>query len=72
MDNSESPDCPFTSILKQPLNSGHPATLYNEQLLQSQLYASILKDPDLADTRRPFQQDCPPCITAVVNNLTLD
>ena len=31
---------PFTSILKLPLNSGHPATLYNEQFLQSQLYAN--------------------------------
>ena len=40
-DNSGSPDCPpFTSILKQPMNSGHPATLYNGQLSQSQLYAN--------------------------------
>ena len=31
---------------------------------------TILNDPDLADTRRPFQQDCPPSIAAVVNNFT--
>ena len=29
----------FTSILTQSLNSGHPATLYNGWLSQSQLYA---------------------------------
>ena len=35
-DNSESPDClSIHSILKQPLNSGHPATLYNGQVSQS-------------------------------------
>ena len=31
---------PFTSILKQPLKSGHLATAYNGQLSRSQLYAS--------------------------------
>ena len=31
---------PFTSLLKQPLNSGHPATVYNGQFLQSQLHAN--------------------------------
>ena len=31
-DNSESPDCPsITSILKQPQNSGHPATQYTDR-----------------------------------------
>ena len=36
MDNSESPDChPFTLVLKQPLNSGHPATPYNGQQIHS-------------------------------------
>ena len=57
-DNSESLDYPSIhfNILKQPLNSGHPATLYNRQFLQSRLYAN---NPDLADTHRPFQQDCP-------------
>ena len=40
-DNSESPDYPSIDfILKQPLNSGHPATPYNGQFSQSQLYAS--------------------------------
>ena len=41
-DNSESPDstdCPSISILKQPLNSRHPAR-YNGQLSRSQLYAN--------------------------------
>ena len=42
MDNSENPDwLPLTSMLKQPLNSRHPATLYNGQLSWSQ---SILND----------------------------
>ena len=31
---------PFTPILKQPLNSGYPATLYNGQFSRSQLYAN--------------------------------
>ena len=48
MNNS---DCP--SILNQPLNSHHPATLYNGQFSHFQLYAS---NTDLVDTRR---QDCP-------------
>ena len=30
----------FTSILQQPLNSGHPATLYNGQFSQSQLFTN--------------------------------
>ena len=36
---------PFTSILKQPLNSGHPATPYNGHFSQSQLYASNTQRP---------------------------
>ena len=35
----------FTSILKQPLNSGHPATLYNRQLLRFQLYTNNTQRP---------------------------
>ena len=35
----------FTSILKQPLNSGHPATPYNGQISRSQLYASNTQRP---------------------------
>ena len=31
---------PFTSVLKQPLNSGHPATLYNGHFSRSQLHAN--------------------------------
>ena len=58
---------PCTLILKQPLNSRHPATPYNGQLSWPQLYATILNDLDLADTCRPFHQDC-----AVVYNLTLN
>ena len=58
---------PCTLILKQPLNSGHPTTPYNGQLSWSQLYATILNDLDLVDTRGPFQQDC-----AVVYNLKLN
>ena len=46
----------FTSILKQHLNSGHPATPYNSPNCTQ----TILNDPDLADTRLPFHQDCPP------------
>ena len=38
MDNSESSDC--TSILKQPMRSGYPTTLYNQQFLSSQLNAN--------------------------------
>ena len=48
----------FTSILKQSLNSGHPATLYNGWFSRSQLYATIHNNPDLVDTRQPFQQGC--------------
>ena len=58
MDNSEvSTVLPFTSILEQHLNSGHPA---NGQF--SWVPQTILNDPDLADTRHPFQQDCPPLL----------
>ena len=40
-DNSEVPTVlPFPSTLKQPLNSGHPATPYNGQVSRSQLYAN--------------------------------
>ena len=49
---------PFT--LKQPQNSGHPATRYNGQFSRSQLYACNTQRHQLADTRRSFQQDCPP------------
>ena len=40
-DNSEVPTVfPFTSILKQPLNSGHPATPYKGQFLRSRLHTN--------------------------------
>ena len=42
---------PLTSILKQPLNSGHPATPYNGQFFMV-----------IVDTRQPLQQDCPPSL----------
>ena len=58
---------PSTLILKQPLNSGHSATLYNRQLSQPKLILN-----DLADTCQPFQQDCSPSLLYIVNNLTLD
>ena len=40
MDNSESSDCPYNHFNKQPLKSGNPATLYNQQFLSSQLNAN--------------------------------
>jgi len=40
MDNSESSDCPYIHFNKQPLKSGYPATLYNQQFLSSQLNAN--------------------------------
>ena len=39
-----------------------PATPYNGQLRGPNCTQVILNDPDLADTRRPFQQDCPPSL----------
>jgi len=40
MDNSESSDCPYIHFNKQPLKSGYPTTLYNQQFLSSQLNAN--------------------------------
>ena len=71
MDNSESPDCPsFTSILKQHLNSGHPATPYNRHFLRSQLYANNTQRPRFSAHSSTFSARLS-TITAVVNNLTL-
>ena len=40
-DNSEVPTIlPFTSVLKQLLNTGYPTTPYNGQLSRFQLYAN--------------------------------
>ena len=62
---------PFTSILKQPLNSGHPATPYNGQFSQSQLYASNTQPPQFSGHSSTFSARLS-TIAAVVNNLTLD
>lgn len=52
---------PFTSMLKQPLNSVHlrtsPPPPYSEQFSWSQLYAN--KDPDLVDTCQSFSARLP-------------
>ena len=40
----------FRIVLKKPLFHSHLSSLYYGQLSQSQLYATILNDPDLADT----------------------
>ena len=62
---------PFTSILKQPLNSGHPATRYNRQFSWSQLYASNNQRPRFSGHSSTFSARLS-TITAVVHNLTLD
>ena len=50
----------FTSILKQTLT-------VNGDFLHSELYANNTNDPGLVDTRRPFQQDCPPSLLETSN-----
>ena len=60
-----------TSILKQALNTRHPATLYNDSFHSPNCVQTILNDPDLADTHWIFQHDCPPSMLEF-NNLTWD
>ena len=62
---------PFTSILKQPLNSGHPTTPYNKQFSWSQLYASNTQQPQFSGHLSTFSARLS-TIAAVVNNLTMD
>ena len=62
---------PLTSILKQPLNSGHPATPCNGQFSLSQLYASNTQRPRFSGHSLTFSARLS-TITTVVNNLTLD
>ena len=54
---------PFTLVLKQPLNHKHPATPYNGvfavPIVREQYFTTLIL---IADTRRPFQQDCPPSL----------
>ena len=62
---------PFASILKQPLNSRHPATPYNGQFSRSQLYASNTQWPRFSGHSSTFSASLS-TTAAVVNNLTLD
>jgi len=39
-ENSQSSYCPYIHFNKQPLKSGYPATLYNQQFLSTQLNAN--------------------------------
>ena len=62
-DNSESPDCsPIHFILKQPLKADTSLLRITDSFHGPNCTRTILNDPDLADTRRPFQQDCPPSL----------
>ena len=56
--------------LKQPLNSGHPATPYNRQLLRSQLYANNTQRLQFSGHWSTHSARLP-IIAAVVNNLML-
>ena len=62
---------PFTPILKQPLNSGHPATPYNRQLSWSQLYVSNTLRPQFSGHSSTILARLS-TIAAGVNNLTLN
>jgi len=64
--DSESPNSPFTSLLKQPLNSRHPATRYNRQF--TWLYSNNTLWPRF----RGHSSTRLSTIASVVQNLTLD
>ena len=53
---------PLTYILKQPLNGKHPLLRITDSICGHNCMQTILNDPNLADTRQPFQQDCPPSL----------
>ena len=58
-DNSKSPDClsiHFSLMLKQPLNSGHPATPYNGHFRGPNCTQTIVYDPDLPDNLDLFSE----------------
>ena len=52
--NSDSPNCP--SILKQPLNSGHPTICVTDGFRGPHCTHTVLHDPDLADTVNLFSK----------------